>query len=35
MINKKSEYYEKLENAIIDADIESVFSLILTIAVNE
>jgi len=35
MLNKKSEYYEKLENAIIDADVESIFSLLLTIAVNE
>ena len=35
MINKKSENYEKLENAIIDADVESIFSLLLTIGVNE
>lgn len=35
MINKKDPFYEKLENAIIDADIESLFKLLLTIWVNE
>jgi hypothetical protein len=35
MINKNSQWYEKLENAIIDADIESLFRLLLTIAVDE
>ncbi len=35
MINKKTDLFEKLENAIIDADIESLFKLLLTIWVNE
>jgi len=35
MLNKKTSWYEKLENAIIDADIEMLFKLLLTIAVNE
>jgi len=35
MINKNSSWYEKLENAIIDADIENLFKILLTIAVNE
>ena len=35
MINKNSPWYEKLENAIIDADIESLFKILLTIWVNE
>ena len=35
MLNKKTSWYEKLENSIIDADIEDVFKLLLTIAVNE
>ena len=35
MLNKKTTWYEKLENAIIDADIEMLFKLLLTVAVNE
>jgi hypothetical protein len=35
MINKNTSWYEKLENAIIDADIEMLFKLLLTVAVNE
>ena len=35
MINKQSEWYEKLENAILDVDIEALFKLLLTIAVEE
>jgi hypothetical protein len=35
MINKKNQWYEKLEEAIMDADIDSIFKLLLTIAVNE
>ena len=35
MINKNSKWYEDLENAIIDADIENLFKILLTIAVDE
>jgi len=35
MLNKKTSWYEKLENSIIDADIEMLFKLLLTVAVNE
>jgi hypothetical protein len=31
MINKNNSWYEKLENAIIDADIENLFKILLTI----
>jgi len=35
MINTKSPWYEKLENAIIEADIEALFKILLTIWVEE
>ena len=35
MINKKNPWYEKLEDSIMDADIEMLFKLLLTVAVNE
>ena len=35
MIDKNNSWYEKLENAIIDADIENLFKILLTIWVNE
>jgi len=35
MINTNSEWYKKLIDAIMEVDIESLFKLLLTIAVEE
>jgi type II secretory ATPase GspE/PulE/Tfp pilus assembly ATPase PilB-like protein len=35
MINKNSQWYKKLEEAIYAADIDSLFRILLTIAVEE
>jgi len=35
MIDKKTQWYEKLQSAILEVDIESLFKLLLTIGVEE